>query len=62
MDIYNLINSKAISEHCRKIEHKFNTEEIAVLIYRNKNLSIEEKINYYNELINNYEDCAVLER
>ena len=62
MDIYNLINSKAISEHCRKIEHKFNTEEIAVLIYRNKTLSIEEKINYYNELINNYKDCPVLER
>lgn len=31
MDIYNLINSKAISEHCRKIKHQFNTEELAEL-------------------------------
>lgn len=62
MDIYNLINSKAINEHCRKINHKFNTEELAVLIYRNKSMSIDEKISAYKELINAYADMEVIER
>lgn len=62
MDVYNLINSKAISEHCRKIEHKFNTEELAVLIYRNKKMSIKEKITAYKELIEKYPDMEVIER
>lgn len=61
MDIYNLINSKAIAEHCRKIQHKFNTEEIAVLIYRNKTMSVDEKIQAYQELIDNYEDMPMIE-
>ena len=43
IDVYELINSRAIREYCRKIEHKFNTEELAVLIYRNKKMNIEQK-------------------
>jgi len=62
MDTYNLINSKAISEHCRKIKHKFNTEELAVLIYRNKRMNIDEKISAYEELIKDYPDMEVIER
>lgn len=62
MDIYNLINSKAIQEHCRKIKHQFNTEELAVLIYRNKRMSIDEKITAYQELISDYPDMEVIER
>lgn len=62
MNIYNLINSKAIQEHCRKIQYKFNTEELAVLIYRNKRMSIEEKITAYQELITDYPDMEVIER
>lgn len=62
MDIYNLINSKAISEHCRKIQHQFNTEELAVLIYRNKRMSVDEKISAYQELISDYPDMEVIER
>lgn len=62
MDTYSLINSKAIQEHCRKIQHKFNTEELAVLIYRNKRMSIEEKIQAYQELIVDYPDMEVIER
>lgn len=61
-DIYDLINSKAIQEHCRKIQHKFNTEELAVLIYRNKRMSIEEKIHWYEMLIYQYPDMEVIER
>ena len=62
MDIYNLINSKAIQKHCRKIKHQFNTEELAVLIYRNKRMSIDEKISAYQELISDYPDMEVIER
>lgn len=62
MDIYSLINSKAIQEHCRKIQHQFNTEELAVLIYRNKRMSIDEKISAYQELITDYPDMEVIER
>ena len=62
IDVYELINSKAISEYCRKIEHKFNTEELAVLIYRNKRMNIDEKISAYEELIKYYPDMEVIER
>lgn len=62
MDTYSLINSKAIQEHCRKIQHQFNTEELAVLIYRNKRMSIDEKISAYQELITDYPDMQVIER
>lgn len=61
-DDYNLINSRAIADYCRSIKHKFNTEELAVLVYRNQRMSIEEKIAKYNELIKNYPDMEVIER
>lgn len=32
-DIYDLINLKAIQGHSRKIQYKFNTEELAPYIY-----------------------------
>lgn len=46
----------------QKIEHKFNTEELAVLIHRNKSMDIEEKIKAYQELISDYPDMEVIER
>ena len=61
-DDYNLINSRAISDYCRSIKHKFNTEELAVLVYRNLNMSIDEKIAKYNDLIKNYPDMEVIRR
>lgn len=60
MNEYDLINSKAISEHCKNIRHKFNIEELAVLIYRSKQIDIVEKIHTYDELINNYEDISMI--
>ncbi len=62
LDDYDIINSKAIGNYCREIKHKFNTEELAVLIYRNNKMSIEEKISKYQDLINNYPDMEVMER
>ena len=62
LDDYELINSKAIGDYCRKIGHKFNTEELAVLVYRNKKMDIFEKVAKYQDLIDNYPDMEVVER
>ena len=43
-DDYNLINSRVIANYCRSIEYKFNAEELAVLVFRNKRISINRKI------------------
>ena len=61
-DNYDLINSNAISNYCRKIKYQFNTEELAVLVYRSNKIDIFEKISKYKDLINNYPDMEVIER
>ena len=61
-DDYNLINSRTIGDYCSKIKYNFNTEELAVLVYRNKKMSIDEKISKYKELIEHYPDMEVIER
>ena len=61
-DDYDLINSKAIGDYCRKIKYQFNTEELAVLVFRNKEMDIFEKIKKYQDLIDNYPDMEVIER
>ena len=61
-DDYNLINSRAISDYCRSIKHSFNTEELAVLVYRNNKMSIDEKIEKYKDLMANYPDMEVIKR
>lgn len=61
-DDYNLINSRTIGDYCRSIKHKFNTEELAVLVYRNNRMTVEEKIEKYTDLIKNYPDMEVIER
>jgi len=53
IDVYNLINSEAIGSHCRNIKHRFNTLETGILIHRCKTISLEKKIEYYTEIINN---------
>ena len=62
MDIYNLINSKAISEHCRKISHQFSPLEMAYLVYANDSLNIVQKHSAFNEIIKEQPDTAVVER
>ncbi len=61
-DDYSLINSKTIGNYCREIGYKFNTEELAVLVYRNKEMDLEEKNRKYQDLIDNYPDMEVIER
>ena len=55
IDPYKLINSKSIAAHCRNIKHQFNTLEIGVLIHRCKHISIDKKIEFYNEILNHPE-------
>ena len=62
MDTYKLINSKAVQEYCKKIKHQFNILELAVLIYRNKRMSIDEKISVYKELIAGYPDMKMVKK
>ena len=62
MDIYSLINSKAISEHCRKISHNFSPLEMAYLVYANDSLTIPQKHLMFNEIINEYPDTEIVER
>ena len=51
LDDYDLINSKAISDYCRKIKYQFNTEELAVLVYRNRKMDIKEKVMDFINMI-----------
>ena len=62
LDDYDLINSSAIGNYCREIGYKFNTEELAVLVYRNRKMNIQKKIAKYQDLIDNYPDMEVIER
>jgi len=55
MDAYSLINSETIEKHCREINHQFNTKEIAVLVCRCDRLLLEEKFEYYREILYNPE-------
>ena len=49
MNEYDLINSKTIANYCKKIKHKFNTEELTVLIYRNTKIGV--KIDFGHESV-----------
>ena len=62
MDIYNLINSKAISDHCRAIAHQFNAVEMAYLVYANEFLNIAQKHAAFEEIIREQPDMEVPER
>ena len=55
IDPYSLINSKSIADYCRSIKHQFNTLEIGILIYRCKHITLEKKMEHYNEILNNPE-------
>ena len=62
MDIYSLINSKAISVYCRKIGHQFSSLEIAYLVYANDSMNVMQKHAAFDEIIEHYSDMEVAER
>ena len=59
MDTYNLINSKAISNHCRAISHQFNPLEMAYLVYANNTLNIIQKHALFLEIIQGQPDMEI---
>lgn len=61
MDIYEFINSKDIREHCRKLNHKFNTLESAYLVYQSRK-TIAEKHAAYREIIDTMPDMEFKRR
>lgn len=62
MDIYSLINSKAISEHCRKIAHRFTPLEKAYLVNDNETMTIAQKHEAFREILREDGDTEVTER
>lgn len=59
IDVYSLINSNSIREHCKKINHEFNIEEIAILLYRNNTISFVNKIFKYDALLEMTKDMPM---
>lgn len=59
MDVYSLINSKAISDHCRKIGHTFTPLEMAYLVHANDTLTLSQKHTAYKEIIAECPDMEV---
>lgn len=59
MDIIKFINSRDIREHLRKIDYKFSPLEAMFLIHQARNISLKEKHEAYNELIELYPDYIV---
>lgn len=53
--IYDYINSKAISEYCRRIKHEFSVVE-CVAIIRQSHCTLEEKFSAFNEIIETMPD------
>ena len=53
--IYDYINSRAISEHCRKIKYEFSAVE-CVAIIRQSHCILEEKFAAFNEIIGTMPD------
>ena len=62
MDIYEFINSKAIREHCKKIEHIFSDLEKAYLINQSRNHTVEEKCTAWQELLDSTKDFKLPSR
>ena len=62
MDLYELINSKAIADHCRRVAHRFTPLEAAYLVYANDSLNITQKHECFREIISAYQDVELKER
>lgn len=59
MDIYNFINSKDIAEYLREQNYQFTVPETAFLIYQSIKLTLEEKIQAWEEIIHTMPDCIL---
>lgn len=62
MDICSFINSDAIANHLREINYVFSSKEAAWLIYQCKKITLREKHDAWEWLIENMPDCELEER
>ena len=62
MDIYNLLNSRDVAEHCRGINHQFNSMETAFIVHWSNKLTLREKHTAYREIIETMPDMEIKER
>ena len=58
MDILRFVNSKDIREYLKKTDYEFNTLEAAFLIYFRKGMTLKERHDAYNELIDTMPDMS----
>ncbi len=58
---YNLVESNAMRQHCEKTKYELDAVDCVYLVWDNKNISIQEKHNLYNEIMKEREDCNIIE-
>ena len=59
MKLYEIINSRSVGEHLKRINYQFSSLEAAFLIWYSKCLTVNEKHILWNELINTIADTAI---
>lgn len=62
MDVYKFINSKDIREYLKKINYEFTPVEMAWLIWQCENMTLNEKHNAWNEIIETTPDMPIKNR
>ena len=58
MNIYKFFSSRSIAEYCKDIQYAFTPLEMAVIVALSDNI-LDEKMNAWQEIIDEYPDCAV---
>ena len=62
MDVFSFINSRDIRDYLKQIEYRFNSLEVAWLIWQCRSMSYEDKKGAWQEVINTMTDCKVESR
>ena len=62
MDYIDFINSKDIREHLRSIKYKFSSAEKAYLVWQSDHTLLKDKLNAFQYIIDNEEDCELKKR
>ena len=62
MDIYSFINSKDIRNYLKEINYEFTPVEAAWLVWQCGNITLREKHNAWNEIINTMPDMPIADR
>jgi len=59
MDIFRFINSKDIRSYLKEINYEFTSVEAAWLVWQCESITLQEKHNAWQEIIDTMPDCAV---